>query len=412
MFTAVYLPAALLAFCNGLLIPTLPLFIDGFGVPLSVVGIVLAGEALGTLLADLPSGRLLRSFDHKIVMTAGVGLVIVSVMLLVLAQSVVVILALRLLAGAGAAMWNLSRHAFLAEATHVHGRGKALAYFGGVTRLGMFLGPAVGGLIASHYGLRAPFVLYGVVAALALASVVRFVPRRVAGSAVSAEGLPGGTRSELRVAAATLGGADARRLARPAVTDRGRMGVLAAAGLAQLMAQMLRAGRKVLLPLFAAGVLGLDVATVGIVLSASAFVDLAMFYPAGWLMDHRGRKSAIVPSFILQAGALALVPLTGGFVGILLVGLVLGVGNGLSTGTMMTLGADLAPPGALGEFLGAWRLVGDAGGTAGPLVVGAVAEALDLALAAVVIAAIGLAAAAVFAWRVPETLSKRVTAGP
>lgn len=162
MFTAVYLPAALLAFCNGLLIPTLPLFINDFGVPFSVVGLVLAGEALGTLLGDLPSGRLLRSFDHKIVMTAGVGLVSVSVILLVIADSVVVILALRLLAGAGAAMWNLSRHAFLAEATHVHGRGRALASFGGVTRLGLFLGPAVGGLIASHYGLRAPFVLYAV----------------------------------------------------------------------------------------------------------------------------------------------------------------------------------------------------------------------------------------------------------
>lgn len=420
MFTAVYLPAALLAFCNGLLIPTLPLFVDDFGVPFSIVGLVLAGEALGTLLADLPSGHLLRRFDQKTVMAVGVGLVVVSVAALALAEDVIVILALRLLAGAGAAMWNLSRHAFLAEATQSRGRGRALASFGGVMRLGMFLGPAVGGLIASLYGLRAPFLLYAVIAAIALVSVLRFVPRRASASSV-----PAGAPAGLRVA----GGSEpaTRRAATGPTPDRptpagvagvagapgatrgrppGRLGILAAAGAAQLMAQMLRAGRKVLLPLFAAGVLGLDVAAVGIVLSVSAFVDLAMFYPAGWLMDNRGRKSAIVPSFLVQAVALALVPLTGGFVGILLVGVMLGVGNGLGTGTMMTLGADLAPPGALGEFLGAWRLVGDSGSTAGPLVVGAVAEALDLGLAAIVIAAIGLAAAGMFAWRVPETLAR------
>jgi len=86
------------------------------------------------------------------------------------------------------------------------------------------------------------------------------------------------------------------------------------------------------------------------------------------------------------------------------VALMMGLGNGLSAGTMMTLGSDLAPPEALGEFLGVWRLVGDAGSTGGPLLVGAVADVLDLGVAAVAVAVVGLAAAAVFAYRVPETL--------
>jgi len=81
----------------------------------------------------------------------------------------------------------------------------------------------------------------------------------------------------------------------------------------------------------------------------------------------------------------------------------IGLGNGLGSGTMMTLGADLAPPGATGEFLGLWRLVGDVGGVGGPLAVGVVADELGLDGSAVVIAGLGLAATLTLAFLVRET---------
>jgi predicted MFS family arabinose efflux permease len=63
-----------------------------------------------------------------------------------------------------------------------------------------------------------------------------------------------------------------------------------------------------------------------------------------------------VPSFAVMALGVALIPLAGDFEGLLLASVVIGLGNGLGSGAMMTLGADLAPPGATGEFLGVWRL--------------------------------------------------------
>ena len=383
MIAAVYLPALLLAFSNGLLIPTLPLFASGLHASLGVVGVVLAAESLGTLVGDVPAGALLGRFGDKPVMLFGLGLVVAAVLALVAARTVAAVIALRLLSGFGLALWNLSRHAFLAQATKSGGRGQAISTFGGVGRAGALLGPAVGGLVASLLGLRAPFVVYAVVALVALAVVARFVPR---------------SEAPPRDAPALSGGLGGFR----AVRDFA--GILSTAGLAQLMAQMVRAGRKVLVPLFGSQVLGLDVGAVGVILSGSAFAEMVLVYPAGWLMDRRGRKHAIVPSFLVQAAALALVPATQGFSGLLAVALMMGLGNGLSSGTMMTLGADLAPPQALGEFLGVWRMVGDAGSTGGPLLVGAVADILDLGVAAVAVAAVGLAAAAVFAYRVPETL--------
>ena len=73
---------------------------------------------------------------------------------------------------------------------------------------------------------------------------------------------------------------------------------------------------------------------------------------------------------------------------------------------MMTLGADLAPEGAVGEFLGAWRLIGGSGASSGPLLVGVVADLLGLTLAPLVVAAVGGLAALTFATRVPETLRR------
>jgi MFS-type transporter involved in bile tolerance (Atg22 family) len=70
---------------------------------------------------------------------------------------------------------------------------------------------------------------------------------------------------------------------------------------------------------------------------------------------------------------------------------------------MMTLGADLAPPGATGEFLGIWRLIGDIGSVAGPLMVGIVASAVGLSGGAWVLALAGWLAVVTLAGLVRET---------
>jgi MFS family permease len=130
---------------------------------------------------------------------------------------------------------------------------------------------------------------------------------------------------------------------------------------------------------------------------------MAMFYPAGVVMDRYGRKWAVVPSFFIQGVGMALVALATGFGGLLAATMVIGFGNGLGSGTMLTIGSDLAPKDAMGEFLGVWRLIGDAGNTGAPIVVGTVADLLGLSPATLVMALVGVGAAAVFAWHVPET---------
>jgi len=380
---SVYLPSLLLSFASGLLIPTLPLYVRSMGASFEVVSVVVAMAGLGTLLSDVPAGLLLGRIGRRPAMIVGAGSLVLTALGLGLSSFVLELMLFRLLSGMGSALWSISRHTFLAEEVSPRERGRALSMFGGVNRLGTFAGPAVGGIVASRYGLVAPFYLYAGVAFVATIVAVLFVPE---------------SRTYTRHAARSMDWRSIPRLARENVR------ALSTAGLAQIFGQMIRSGRQIVIPLYGAYAVGLDVGAVGTIMSASSAIDMSLFYPAGIVMDRFGRRFSTIPSFLILAGGMALVPLTHSFVSLLGVTLLIGLGNGIGSGSMMTLGADLAPKNETGQFLGIWRLIGDTGSTCGPMIVGGVADALGLGIAAVALSGIGVLAALVFATLVQETL--------
>ncbi|GAB4573170.1 MAG: MFS transporter [Anaerolineae bacterium] len=382
---ALYIPAVIFSTAMGVMGPVLPLYAADFGVPYGVVGLVVAAETLGTLLGDVPAGMLMPRLGKKRLMILGLGLYGTMITGLYFVRSIWAVAVLLALGGAGWAFFGVSRHAYVADSVAVAQRGRAIAVFGGTFRIGRFLGPALGGAVAGQFGLRVPFLIVGLLALGGLIFVWRFAE---ADDHPDQSGAAPPVRTSIRELL------------------RAHYRTLAAAGGAQFLAQMTRAGWRTIIPLFAADVIGLDVAQIGLVISAMSAVDMALFMPTGWIMDRWGRKFAIVPSFALQAVGLALIPLTSGFASLLAVGLIIGFGNGLGAGTMMTLGADLAPPRARGEFLGVWRLIGDTGAATGPLVAGAVADVLSLPATALVAAVGGVLAALTFVRIVPETLRR------
>jgi MFS family permease len=169
----------------------------------------------------------------------------------------------------------------------------------------------------------------------------------------------------------------------------------------------MRSGPQVVIPLYAANILGLDVSAIGMVMSIGSTLDMLLFYPAGVLMDRLGRKFAIVPSLLMMAIGIALVPLTQNISALLAVAMLTGLGNGLSSGALLTLGSDMAPPEGRSEFLGMWTLMGDLGTTTGPLAVGNLADVITLPATAWVIASAGLVGAAIFTFLVPEPVKRR-----
>lgn len=387
MLLPVYVPTMVLAFATGMLVPILPLYALSFDISYSLVGVVLASQGIGNLIGDVPAGVLLGRLGEKRAMLVGVLLLGLATAAKGFAQSVPELIIYGFIAGGGNALWNISRHAYITSATQIYQRGRANATFGGIGRIGTFAGPFVGGLVAAAFGLRVPFMIFGVVTLLAFIVSALFIVEVRTEKTAHRGGVRGHSRHLLGVL-------------------RTHARILSTAGAGQLGAQMIRAGRTVIIPLYAADVVGLDVNAIGLVVTLAAFIDMAMFYPAGLIMDRYGRKYAMIPSFIIQAIGMALIPFTATFGGLVAASMIVGFGNGIGSGTMLTLGSDLAPKESMGEFLGMWRLIGDSGSSGAPLVVGSVADVVGLSPATWVIASVGVLAVGILAKFVPETLAQ------
>jgi len=386
----VYLPTFLISLAGGILTPVLPIYLREFGANYGLVGLVLSGQAIGMLLSDLPSGMILRHLGQRRAMIAGFFVVSISTASLFWTSSPAQVLLFRLLSGVGFSILGVARHAYIAENAAIGIRGRAVALFGGVNRIGRFSGPAIGGVIGSAFSLRAPFLLAGGLVGLALFFVILMVPK---------------TLLERRVLVSSI----TSYLRELWVTANSYARILATVGVGQLFAQMVRTGRDVIIPLYGADILGLDVAQIGWISSLASAIDMLLFYPVGIIMDHYGRKFAILPSFLIQGIGLALVPLAGEFSGLAAIAGLIGFGNGLGSGTMLTLGADLSPQESRGEFLGIWRLIGDLGFTAGPLIAGAISSLMALPAAALVMGSSGILATLIFLFLVPETAKESNT---
>ena len=388
----VYIPTVLLSIGTGILVPVLPLYADSFGVSLSLVSFAVASLGMGTLVGNVPSGVVMEHWGRKPVMVAGTLILALTTFSIVLLPSFPALVLLRFVGGIATSMWNISRMAYLADVVPIQDRGRAFSMFGGVSRIGVFIGPAIGGIVGQALGLTAAFWVSAIASAIAAVISIAFTRET--------RHVEVGVQRQMRWA--VVGGVVKRHHRE-----------LGAAGSAQIFAQMIRAGRQIIVPLYASRVLGLDVAQIGAIVSISSAVDMSLFLPAGILMDKLGRKYASVPSFLVMAVGMAMIPFTTNYVGMLAATCVIGFGNGIGSGTMMTLGADLAPREATGEFLGVWRLIGDVGSTGGPLVVGGLADvatavtasaALGLMVSSLTLSGVGVLAATTLMLFVRETL--------
>ena len=141
---------------------------------------------------------------------------------------------------------------------------------------------------------------------------------------------------------------------------------------------------------------------------------LAALSPAVWgatqlftgaWSDRIGRKGLIVWGMCVQAAGIAVTVATSGFAGFALGAVLLGIGTAMVYPTLLATIADVAQPRWRASAVGVYRLWRDLGYAIGALVAGIAADALGLAAAMWLVAAITLASGAVAALRMTETLA-------
>jgi MFS family permease len=379
---AIFLPSGVYSIGTGAVAPVIALSATGLGASFAVAAVVAGMIGVGQILGSIPAGALVARIGERRTMLLGAGLVVPAMLVCVAAEHVLVLAAAVTVAGMAGAAWGVARHAFMTEAVRPELRARAMSTLGGVGRIGTFIGPFVGAGAVHLTGLKGAY-LVALATSLCASALLIMLP-----AVAQDRPAPG------RVAHAKL-----------VDVVRDNAATLRTLGTGILLVGALRASRQTILPLWGAH-LGLEPATIGLIFGISGGVDMLLFYPAGKLMDRYGRRAGAVPAMALLGTAFALLPLATGVAGLAAAGMLMGLGNGLSAGVVMTVGADVSPASGRAQFLGVWRVFSDIGTGGGPFLIGAITAVASLTASALVVGVAGLGAAVLLhRWLARPTVS-------
>jgi len=392
----IYGPTLLFAVGEGAVIPLIPVIANRLGADVALAALVAAALVVGQLCGNIPAGWAVARFGERVTMGVAGIVVLAGLLGIVFAQSLAFFTAAVFLIGFCAASFALARHSFMTTRVPLTFRARALSLLGGTFRLGMFVGPFISAALLAVFGTETASIVFFAVCQVATILLVFFGPdpeKAVPVGAVSPTRRGGGDSRDAEDTGEPVTGAipTVERVGVFRTMWRFR-GVLARLGLAASSLSAVRSARQVVLPLWGVS-LGLDAGTIAVVVGVSGAIDFALFYASGQVMDRFGRLWAALPAMILMgAGFFALSfthDLSSAAMWYAMFAAVLGVGNGLSSGILLTLGADVAPPTDPAAFFGSWRTLTDAGGAVAPLIVSALTAVASLSVG---VGAMGLVA--------------------
>ncbi len=405
----IYGPTVLFALGEGAVIPLIPVMAAELGADVATAALVGSALVVGQLCGNIPAGWTVARLGERVTMAIAGTLSIVGVVGMVLAPSLGVFAASVFLIGFCAAAFGLARHSFMTTRVPLSFRARALSLLGGTFRLGMFVGPFVAAGLLFLFGDATAAIWFFAVCLVATVLLVLLGPD---------------PEREIAAAGATLDDQlfveDTGEAVTGSIPTTGRDGVfrtmwlfrrvLARLGLAAASLSAVRSARQLVLPLWGVSI-GLDAQTIALVVGVSGAIDFALFYASGQVMDRFGRLWAALPAMVLMGtGFIALAfthDLTNAAMWFALFAAVLGVGNGLSSGILLTLGADVAPKASPAPFLGSWRTLTDAGGAVSPLLVSAITAISSLSIATGAMGVLGLLGAFAFVRWVPKFVPRQ-----
>ena len=363
----------------GMAAPVLPLYVTDGGINVAVLG----WYGMGAVIASVPGGRAIAKLGESPVLLGSLAVISLCTIATGFTQALVPLALLQLGVGSGAVVSRISMQTFVTRSVKSEVRARAMSMMGGTRRLGFFIGPPIGGILADRYGFRTALVCAGAVSALS------FFP------ALSASRMEPVTQI-----------AKTRSSLVQAFSRHWKLLLMAAIG--PLLVMAARTGRDVVVPLFGDDV-GLTPTQVGFLFAVGTGSDLVLFPIAGYVMDRFGRLFAIVPAFGLVAIGLLAIGLAQSVNGVIVATILMGLGNGLSAGTMLTLGSDLAPAEDTSDFLAGFAAIQGIGQVSGPVIVGVAAERVGLSYSAFALSAVMVAAVAWLVFVVGETRNRAHT---
>ncbi len=368
-------PSLLYGIATGAIVPVIAFSARDLGASVALSSLVVALTGIGSLASNVPAALITSRFGERRAMAGAAAFSICAFLMCIFAVHVWMLAAGVFMAGMAGSVFTLARQSFIIDAVPIIMRARAFSTLAGSMRIGVFVGPFAGAAVVHAVGLQGAYW----VALLSMAGV-------------------GAIALKLPDLQATPEEA-ATPVVKPTIAGvlRSHAGIFLTLGLGVMLISAMRSSRQVVIPLWAEH-LGFAPAAASLVYGLAAAIDMAVFYPAGKVMDQHGRIWVAVPSALLMGLGLMLMSITSGAAMFLVASMLIGLGNGIGSGIVMTLGADASPRAGRAEFLGIWRMLSDIGSSGGPVLLSAVTAAASLAVGMTTIGALGLVAAGVF-WR-------------
>lgn len=377
----VYSPSLLYGMGLGAVTPVIALSALEREATMATAALVVTLVGFGSLLFNVPAALLTTRFGERLAMvmaaggaSLGLGLGIIPSNLGLFSLGVTML-------GMAGAVFNLARQAYLAEAVPLEFRARAMSSLGGIHRIGVFIGPFAATLSMKWFGIAGAYWVGAVTMIVAMVVCLR-IPDLESRAPVE-KGLSRAGGSMWSIA-------------------KDHKHVLLGLGLGVICLSAVRSTRQVVLPLWGESI-GLDAATISLIYGLSGAVDMLIFYPAGKIMDRYGRMWIAVPSMIIMSVAMLLLPMAHTLSSMLVVAMLLGFGNGIGSGIVLTLGVDYSPVSGRAKFLGLWRQLSDTGAMVGPVLLAGLVAVATLASGVWTIAGISMLGAGIFGYFIPRT---------
>jgi MFS family permease len=385
---AVLAAAFLFNLGQGVLRPSMPLYLQRtFAANYRMVTLIPVVFGAGKWVASLPTGYLLGRLGRPL-MISGLLLIACIDIASVMTSNFGGFLGLRALGGVGWAMFATVATTAMVNLPAAQRRGRAVSLLLMSETSGLLLGTAAGGWLYQQAGVTTPFLFEAACMVVAAVAVARWAVLSTDEATTSRR--PG----------------DRRLLAEVLRTP----GVLLM-GMTNAVLIAIQTGTLVFLfPLYLFTRAGIGPEAVGFLVSLSVFGRLVALWLGGRLSDRWGRMRVLTPGLLVYAALLGSMSLLTHPTLLGAWSFSIGAAAGLVAAVPTALTSDLVPRALQGVAIGWLRTMTDGGQIVGPLVMGFLADAIDLS-APFLFGAVLLAATAWQCRRRASAMSTADTAG-
>lgn len=354
-----FIPGLLQGKSTQVITPMLPLFIlDDLHGSISTVGFVASAYSFSQVGTSVPMGFVLGRVHHRVAACACVAVIVVTALLTSACCTISQLLVLRVVSGAAANSWNLSRKLWLATEVPKGARGRISSTLTGMSRGAAFFAALLSGFVAQHLCTRAVFLVQASLSGCALLTLLSYVLTHERPAEEPCQKLKKQSSWALGLVA---------------IVRETWYGLLTAGGFSFIL-NSCRQMWMVVLPL-KGHALGLQKVHIGCVVAVSRAMDAFMSIGVtGSIADTCGRKASGVPGMVIIALSYYLVTASDDVQSLVIAAVLYGLGNGCTGGLTNTLSIDLAPEHGRAEFMGIWKMYTSIGSMTAPLLFGVLAD--------------------------------------